>query len=81
MYVILSHNGRILNVTARTRPKDVISTFGNPTKSWNDGSERNLQYESRTQLIEFSFKLGFFRRSEGKLTYVNIEEPAPKKSA
>lgn len=81
MYLILSHEGRSLTVTAKTKPKDVITAFGEPTNSWNDGTERNLQYESHTQTIEFNFAINaFWRRSGGKLTYVNIEQPAPKKS-
>lgn len=79
MYLILSHKGRSLTVTAKTKPKDVINAFGDPTNSWNDGTERNLQYESPTQTIAFSFKIGFWRRSEGKLTYVDIDEAVPKK--
>ncbi len=79
MHLILSYKGRSLTVTGKTKPKDVISAFGDPTNSYNDGTERNLQYDSPTQTIAFSFTVGFWRRSEGKLTYVDIDEPLTKK--
>jgi hypothetical protein len=66
-------------VTTKTKRGDVISAFGEPAKSWNDGVSGRLQYESPIQTIEFICDVNaFWRKPEGKLTYVEVADIAPK---
>jgi len=74
MYLALAHNGKHLSVTDRTKPKDVIHAFGEPSKAWDDGIEKCLTYESDGRTISFMFCVRhFFFKPEGKLKGVEIE--------
>jgi hypothetical protein len=74
MYLVLAHKGKHLDVTDRTKPKDVIRALGEPTKSWDDGVEKCLTYESEGTTVSFMFCVRhFFFKPEGKLKGVEIE--------
>jgi len=74
MYLTLTHNGHHVDVTTRTKPKDLIKALGEPTKSWDDGVEKCLTYESEGRTVNFMFCVRhLFFKPEGKLKGVEIE--------
>jgi len=75
MYLALTESGKHLAVTKRTKPQDVIQALGAPTKSWDDGVEKCLTYESKGRTVHFIFCVRhFFFKPAGKLKGVEIEE-------
>ena len=80
MYLTLAHNGKHLDVTDRTKPKDVIYAFGEPSKSWDDGVEKCLTYESEDRTVNFMFCVRhLFFKTEGTLKGVEIEHSSDYK--
>jgi len=76
MFLVLTFDGKHLNLTERTKPKDVIQALGKPTNSWDDDVEKCLTYESEGRTISFTFCVRrFLFKPEGKLKGVEIELP------
>ena len=74
MYLALTYDGNHVDVTERTKPKDIIKALGKPTKSWDDDVEKCLTYESEGTTVTFMFCVRhFFFKPEGKLKGVEIE--------
>lgn len=74
MDLLLSKNGKSITINDKTKPSEVIETFGEPTNSWDDDVEKCIVYETESVDIEILFDVShFIFKPEGKLKYVNIE--------
>lgn len=74
MVLGLTYDGKHLTVTKRTKPKDVILAFGNPTDSWDDDIEKCLTYEPKGRTLRFTFVVRhLFFKPAGRLKIVEVE--------
>lgn len=80
-FLILGTRGRRgITFTTSTQPKEIIKLLGEPTKSWDDGTDHCLRYSTDSFDIEFLWDVVHvvgLRRLRFRYADIDFFEPEP----